>query len=45
MDYIYRSITRVLKGQNTQHPNNQPTDPGDIGRNSIQKNSYREPLV
>ena len=35
MDYIYRSIIRVLKGQNMQYPDNQPTNLGDTGGNSI----------
>ena len=41
----YRGVTRVLKGQNVGHPNNQPTNIGDIGNISPQRSGYRQPIV
>ena len=37
----YRGVTGVPKGQNAGHPNNQPTNIGDIGDTSPQGSGYR----
>ena len=38
---IYKGVTRVLKGQNMGHPNNQPTNTGDAGGTSPWGSGYR----